>query len=254
MEIGEIISLPSPHTPEKCPFCPMPKPEPFTTYPGGQAASGTTLGKIMADPAMMEGGARPKNGESQRQGEPSAKPRPNPPLSHPDFNRPDGSLIVSGPYSYEAHHLIPGKEAMLKGEGSAAVMDGHRIEEWIIGGKGKIKADSGYSINNSDNGVWLPSAPENVKKLRGRDPATPWEREGHEDPHPAALTADEKSMLAFYAMESGAGQFHYGKHAISDESGSYPSYPAEVNRILSALYDRINLWSNECPLCGRSRR
>lgn len=57
-------------------------------------------------------------------------------------------------------------------------------------------------------------------------------------------------MIAFYAMGRGAGQFHYGKHAISDESGAYQSYPAEVNRILSELYDRINLWATECPQCG----
>ena len=250
MEIGEIISLPSPHTPDECPFCPMPKPESFTTYPGGRAASGTTLGKIMAEPDSIEGGARPKNGQPERQSKPAAKTKPAPPLSHPDFDRPDGSVIVSGPYSYEAHHLIPGKEKLLKGEGSSTVMDGHKIEEWIIGGKGKIKTDSGYSINNSDNGVWLPSAPENLKKLRGRPRTTPWEREDHESPHVAALTPAEKELIAFYAMERGAGQFHYGKHGISDESGACRSYPAEVSRILDDLYDRINLWSNACPLCG----
>jgi|SoiMethySBSTD1v2_1073268.scaffolds.fasta_scaffold167125_2 hypothetical protein len=253
MEINEIIAVPSPHTPDECPFCPKPKQEPFTTYPGGSAASGTKLGSIMADPPSMEGGARPKDGEANRQGKASPKPRPNPPLTHPDFDRPDGSVILSGPFSYEAHHLIPGKETMLKGEGSGTVMDGHKIEEWIIGGKGKITADSGYTINNSDNGVWLPSAPENLKKLRGRPRTTPWEREGHPKPHPAALTEDEKELLAFYAMEHGAGQFHYGKHAISDETGAYKSYPAEVNKILSELYDRINLWSNECPLCGKAK-
>jgi hypothetical protein len=81
------------------------------------------------------------------------------------------------------------------------------------------------------------SAPENLKKLRGRPRTTPWERENHPKPHPAALTTEEKEMIAFYAMERGAGQFHYGKHAISDETGAYQSYPAEVNRILNELYD-----------------
>src|SRR5262245_17768423 len=112
MEINEIIAVPSPHSSDQCPFCPKPKPEKFTTYPGGKAASGTKLGKIMKNPPSMEGGARPKDGQPNRQGNPSPKPYPNPQLVHPDFPRPDSTKILSGPYTYEAHHLIPGKEKM----------------------------------------------------------------------------------------------------------------------------------------------
>src|SRR3954470_2107757 len=108
MEMGEIISLPTPHAPEKCPFCPTPKDEDFTTYPGAKAL-GTTLDEIMTSPADLvtkQLKARPKDGGAERQAKPSAKPRPNPPLVHPKY----------GPYSYEAHHLIPGDQPLLKKE------------------------------------------------------------------------------------------------------------------------------------------
>lgn len=242
MDMGEIISMPSPHVPEKCPFCPMPKDEDFVSHPGAKAL-GTTLAEIMNNPAQLvpkQPGARPKDGGAERQAKPSAKPKPDPPLEHPTF----------GPYSYEAHHLIPGKQVLLKDESDETVMDGHPIEKWICKGL-NIKKDTGYSINNSDNGVWLPSAPEGVKKLKGRTPVRPWERENHPKPNPNALTEIEKNEIADFAMDKGAGQFHYGKHAISDDSGSYASYPKVVHRRLTELNDRITAWSKECPLCGK---
>ncbi|NMO19242.1 AHH domain-containing protein [Pyxidicoccus fallax] len=241
MEMGEIIAMPPPHIAEKCPFCPPPKDEDFVSHPGAKA-SGTTLAQIMVSPEDLvskQAGARPKDGGAERQAKPSAKPKPNPPLSHPTF----------GPYSYEAHHLIPGKQDLLKNEGDQKVLDGHPIEKWLCKGP-NIKKDTGYSINNSDNGVWLASAPESVKKLRGRSPARPWEREDHPSPHPNALTQAEKNEIADFAMES-AGQFHYGKHAITDEAGSAASYPKVVHTRLTQLNDRITAWSKECPLCGK---
>lgn len=241
MEMGEIISLPEPHVPEKCPFCPPPKDEDFTTYPGAKA-SGSTLGDIMKNPADLvskQEQARPKDGGPERQSKPSSKPRPDPPLAHPTF----------GPYSYEAHHLIPGKQPLLKKEGGQTVMKGHSIENWIRKGP-NIKKDTGYSINNSDNGVWLPSAPESVKKLRGRNPARPWEQEGHPEPHPNALTQAEKEEIADFAMAR-AGQFHYGQHAVNDDSGSCDSYPGTVEKRLTELDRRLWAWANECPLCGK---
>lgn len=242
MEIGEIIGLPSPHLPEKCPFCPTPKDEGFVTHPGKKAV-GTKLGQIMDDPTKLEGDARPKDGGADRQGKQDPKPKPNPPLSHPTF----------GPYSYEAHHLIPGSQKLLKpkGNGSVArVIDGHSIEQWICNGP-NIKKDSGYSINNADNGVWLPSPPEGVKKLPGRDPTRPWERENHPKPHHGALTQAEKDEIADFAMDKGAGQFHYGHHLITDEPGSCSSYPQVVHDRLTQLERRIKAWSKECPFCGK---
>ncbi|MBP1762757.1 MAG: hypothetical protein H6Q64_2299 [Firmicutes bacterium] len=243
LEINEIIAMASSHVSDKCPFCPVPKNEDFVSHPGAEAL-GTTLAEIMIDPAQLvpkQANARPKDGANERQAQPSKKPKPNPPLVHPIF----------GPYSYEAHHLIPGKQNLLKHEGDMeSVMDGHPIEKWICK-SANIKKDTGYSINNSDNGVWLVSAPEDVKKLRGRKPERPWEREDHPKPNPNALTQTEKDEIADFAMNRGAGQFHYGKHAIDDESGTYASYPKHVHKILSQLNDRITAWSKECPNCGK---
>ncbi|MCP3168088.1 AHH domain-containing protein [Myxococcus qinghaiensis] len=239
MEMGEVISQASAHDPEKCPFCPATKDEDFVSHPGAKA-TGTVLGKIMVAPDELpsqQGGARPKDGGEQRQAKSKAQPRPSPPLSHPEF----------GPYSYEAHHLIPGKQRLLKSEGDAKVMDGHSIERWIRKGKA-IKKDTGYSINNSDNGAWLASAPENVKKLRGRTPERPWERDAHPSPHPDALTQLEKNEIADFAMKT-EGQFHYGKHAITDEEGSAESYPNVVSKRLTELDNRIVAWSKVCSLC-----
>jgi len=242
MEIGEPLSPPDVHTPEKCPFCPPAKDEDFTTHPGS-AALGTTLAEIMVSPGQLvgkQGGARPKDGNPERQAIPSTKPKPNPPLMHPNY----------GAYSYEAHHLIPGKQDLLKSEGSEQVMHGHAIEKWICKGP-NIKKDTGYSINNSDNGVWLASAPVLVKKVRGYKPATPWEREDHPKPNPNALNQAQKNEIADYAMLHGAGQFHYGKHAINDDEGSAPSYPKVVQQRLTRLNEVLHAWANECPLCAK---
>jgi hypothetical protein len=48
-----------------------------------------------------------------------------------------------------------------------------------------------------------------------------------------------------------AGQFHYGKHAINDDSGSCASYPKTVEERLTALDRRLWAWARECPLCGK---
>lgn len=243
MDIGEIISAAAPHGAEnsECPFCPSPEGEDFTTYPG-RTALGTTLGEIMVEPTQLpskQSGCRPKDGNTNRQNAASSKERPNPPLSHPAF----------GAYSYEAHHLIPGKQKLLKKSGDQKVMDGHPIEKWICAGE-KIEGDTGYSINNSDNGAWLASAPESVKKLRGRKPTRPWERERHPKPHPDALTPEEKDEIAFYAMDHSAGQFHYGKHDVADDTGAHQTYPKTVSKLLTQLENRVSDWSQECPLCG----
>lgn len=242
MEVQEPVAPPgADHQSDKCPFCPLPKDEDFTTHPGAKAL-GTTLAAIMEDPSSLvskQSAARPKDGAAERQPTAETRSRPNPPLEHP----------VYGAYSYEAHHLIPGKQDLLKSEGASQVMNGHPIEDWIKK-SGKIKKDTGYSINNSDNGVWLASAPSSVKKTRGFKPATPWEREDHPNPNPNALTTAQKNEIADYAMTHGAGQFHYGKHAINDDEGSAPSYPKVVHERLTNLADNMLAWSKVCPLCA----
>ncbi len=56
-----------------------------------------------------------------------------------------------GAYSPEPHHLIPGNEAM----------KGHEIEKYLKkGGSSKVRADTGFNINDAQNGIWLPSIPD----------------------------------------------------------------------------------------------
>jgi hypothetical protein len=198
----------------------------------------------MADPTTLEskdGGCRPKKGDARQQQPSSEKHMPNPPLEHPTF----------GAYTYEAHHLIPGTEKVAP-KSTTAVMSGHPIEKWIVKGS-KIDNDSGYSINNSDNGVWLPSAPSACKKNRANPkPDRPWASEQKAKNNPAALSLDEKTEIASYAMNKGAGQFHYGQHKVLNEEGTHYTYSKEVKDRLSALEEFISDWSKVC-LCDEDQ-
>jgi hypothetical protein len=199
-----------------CPFCPMPKQEDFTTHPGEANNSGH-LESIMEDPDCLvgkQGGARPKDGKDQRQGKATEKPKPNPIFRNNKY----------GAYSSEAHHLISGNQAM----------KGHDIEKWIVGGS-LIKKDTGYSVNNSDNGEWLPSIPEDYKGGK-------W----------SPLSGDEKLAIATAPMRNGKGQFHKGPHNVVDKEdllGVHASYPKEVKRLLSDLVELLHAWVGACPIC-----
>jgi len=247
MEICEIIAPAATHegTDIECPFCPAPKEkkDEFTTYPGA-AKSESRLKDIMDDPLSLESkesGARPKKGEPNQQQPASAKHHPEQPLEHPIF----------GAYTYEAHHLIPGTEKVAP-KSATSVMSGHAIEKWIVKGD-KIDRDSGYSINNSDNGVWLPSAPKACKKNRANPkPDRPWASDAKAKKNPAALTPDEKTEIALYAMMKGKGQFHYGQHKVLDEEGKHYTYAKEVKDRLTALEDYVAQWSTVC-LCDEEQ-
>jgi hypothetical protein len=240
MDIGEIIAPPAMHTsadPE-CPFCPVEKKKPFKTFPGA-SKNEDALRDIMANPSVLpsrQASARPKTGAAEEQKASGAKVAPNPALQHPTY----------GAYTYEAHHLIPGTEKVSPGSSSAKVMDGHAIEKWIVKGE-KIDNDSGYSINNSDNGTWLPSPPATVKKNRANPkPATPWASEAKAKNNPAALTPNQKQEIADYAARH--GQFHYGQHKVLNEEGLHYTYPKEVQDRLTELEKRVAGWSQVC-LC-----
>lgn len=247
MEICEIIAPAVSHneTNNECPFCPPPEEneKKFTTY-AGIAKSENKLKDIMADPSILESkdsGARPKKGESNQQQPSSTKLQPVPPLEHPIFKA----------YTYEAHHLIPGKEKVAPNS-TTEVMNGHPIEKWIIEGD-KIDRDTGYSINNSDNGVWLPSAPLNCKKNRANPkPERPWASEAKAKNDPSALNLDEKNEVAIYAMNKGAGQFHYGQHKVLNEEGIHYTYAKEVKDRLTALEKEFAAWSLVC-LCDKEQ-
>jgi hypothetical protein len=168
--------------------------------------------------ASEQGNARPKEGNENQQSPSERRPRPYPIFSDP----------VHGDYSCEAHHLISGNQAM-KNE---------PIEEWLCKSKGKIVKDTGYSINNSDNGVWLPSIPDKYKSGE-------W----------GSKKYDEKYEIAKKAMDSNKGQFHKGPHDITDPEdpfGKYHiSYKDYLKKELQKLHDRIRLWASGCFLCEK---
>jgi hypothetical protein len=214
-QIGESVFLdPAGHNSAKppCPFCPADQ-DPYTTYAGAANDSGT-LGEVMANPDQLvskQPGVRPKQGKPRQQAKDKTKLKPKPICSIPPH----------GDYSCEAHHVIPGKQSM----------DGEDIEAWLKAGN-QVESDTGYSINNAGNGVWLVSIPEAYKGGK-------W---GKFDP-------DTKLAIAKLGMAK-QGQFHKGHHNIGDpedEDGEYHErYPKMVKSDLNDLYKLIEGWSLKC--------
>jgi hypothetical protein len=219
-ELGELVDAAVPHEENDedvpCPFCPRPVQEKFATYPGARNDS-AVLEAIMGDPDKLttrQANARPKNGADHRQSASDPKPKPAPIFSDEEY----------GAYSAEAHHLISGNQAM----------KGHEIEHWIVAGK-LVSMDTGYSINNADNGEWLPSIPEQYKGGK-------W----------SALSFADKLDIAGRPMAEGIGQFHKGPHNISDKDDPgelHTSYPTYVKGLLTDLFELIVGWSQACPVC-----
>ena len=123
---------------------------------------------------------------------------------------------------------------------------GQPIEKWILKSD-KSASDSGYTINNSDNGVWLPSIPTDHKKRKGYKPFVPWESVAKTKKNPSALQPDIKKQIAEYVMLKGEGQFHNGNHKIVDErQGPHYTYAMTVSERLSALEKFIREWDKAC--------
>src|SRR6266478_2657948 len=156
-----------------------------------------------------------------------------------------------GAYSPEPHHLIPGNEAM----------KGHEIEKYLKkGGSSKVRADTGFNINDAQNGIWLPSIPDAnrvcnwktiTRKVKGktmmkRVPApseknkTRW----------SALSEDEKDLISFAIMMQEKRQFHKGNHR---NRGKKPSqcYIEEAERLLNELLEFCLAFKDlECPVAN----
>ncbi len=231
MELNELIAPAVPHKGDnsKCPFCPIEKPPTYTTIPGDGNDS-TTLGDNM-DAGSVEGGTRPKKppkGRRKKQLE-----RPAPIGTHPDPN--------IGPYSSEPHHLISGKQALAhNGE--------HGFEDWIKA-SAKIEADTGYSVNNFDNGLWMPSVPENTKGIGGA-----WDKM-------------DRKAVAEYIMAKTKRQFHKGAHNIpetklvggvrvrvADDQRLHKQYDRYLIDMLKAMSGRMGEWAAVCGLCQDRRQ
>ena len=224
-EIGESVGLPfarqHERSSEHCPFCPEEKPpEPWTTYAGAKNHSGV-LRDLLVEPETLghrQPNARPKDGAKQRQRADRRAPQPT------------FKTRAHGEYSFEAHHLVSGKQALKRVRA---------MEQWIKKGA-KIDADTGYSVNNARNGVWLPSVPVSLQGGGfGR------------------LTDAEKFTIAGAVMADGHGQFHRGPHNVQPgedlEEKHHDSYDAWLRESLKVIADRIHDWSFRCALCATKR-
>jgi|JI9StandDraft_2_1071091.scaffolds.fasta_scaffold90653_2 hypothetical protein len=215
-ELGESVtlSLPGVHDAKTsaCPFCPEEPAANWTTFAGARNNS-RVLAEVLRDPSSLtnkQAGARPKRDEAHQQ--PKDKPSPYP---------------ESPTYTFEAHHLISGKQAL------KAVP---AMEDWITGSK--IDGDTGYSVNNGANGIWLPSVPKTLQKKGFGD-----------------LTQEQKFTIAVAAMDAHSGQFHKGPHNIqpseTDEDPHHDSYDSWLKAQLETIAERIRLWSLACPVCAK---
>lgn len=220
-ELGEIIAVAIGHDKpnDNCPFCPPPDDATYTTHPGKANHSGH-LESIMEDPGCLvskQSGARPQtsrvgdNGWKQEQRKPRARKKDE-----------------SKPYTFQAHHLISGNQAL----------KGQSMEKWITASSRNEK-DTGYSINCTGNGFWAPSVP---KKYVGK-----W------GPSKNVLDNDERQTAAEEVMEDFGAQVHIGPHNISDpddaKGDKHTSYDKYIKRQLKLLDDRIVAWKKECYAC-----
>ena len=237
-EVGEIIGVAVGHdtSNKECPFCPEEEIPDFTTK-AGLDNDGTTLGKNMNDPdgfaSTREKECRPKKKEDFYQDPPSKKRKkelkePTPICTHPDV----------GDISCEAHHLISGKQALAKN-------NEHDFEKWIQASqKNLIEKDTGYSVNNYDNGLWMPSVPEDTIGKAG------------------AWGKLDRQAVANWVMEETDIQFHKGGHSIPEkleingkmfripeDKRMHSRYDEYLIQTLKLMSERMVGWSNKCKLC-----
>jgi hypothetical protein len=143
--------------------------------------------------------------------------------------------------NYQAHHAISGNQCMA----------GHPIQIYITKVKptendqennsnnakldfSTVKSDTGYSINNPNNGVWLCSWPTQVEGQWPKD-------------------AEKQKSIAFEAMAATSHQWHLGGHSIEDPADPdqiyHEKYDDHVRSHLDDMVKKVRLWSDQCPFC-----
>ena len=224
-ELNELIANGCVHeSPSaKCPFCPPKARKGYKTYPGS-ANNSSKLADIMEDPSKLtslQGGARPQTGKEDSDGRPNEQSKPGP-------RKKDKTRT----YTFQAHHLISGKQAM----------QGEPIEDWIKA-SGKNEKATGYSINNTNNGFWAPSVP---KKYVGR-----WSAKKK------VLDDQERQDLAEEIMADFGAQIHIGPHNISDpddtKGDKHTSYDRYLKGKLQEICDRVAVYAAKC-LCESPKK
>jgi len=217
-ELLESFAMGVAHSPNdpKCPFCPKKKnDEHYKTYKG-QDNDGGKLGDVVNDAkkfaTSIEGDARPKDGKVGKDGR-----------QNQGFKDAEKLSKVQGKdvdWKFQCHHAISGNQC-LKGD---------PVEKFIIEGD-RVKYDTGYSVNNPQNGIWMPSYP--ADENWPSDPA-------------------KKFELAKVAMKKFKRQFHLGHHNISvDVDGidteTDDKYTDYVKGQLEDCRVVISQWEAHCP-------
>jgi hypothetical protein len=217
-ELLESFMMGEVHSGEpKCPFCPAKKNEEhYRTYKGVDNDGGK-LGDLVNESkkfaTSIEADARPKNGDRGKDG------RPNQSL----IDKAEPLKNVKGAdldWKFQAHHAIPGNQCLANDP----------VEKFITASD-IVKYDTGYSVNNPENGIWLPSFPEDEN----------W------PDRPA-----EKFAMAKIAMNKFQRQFHLGHHHIKTvdvdgiDTATDARYTDYVKGLLKDLHGVLFKWL-VCP-------
>lgn len=224
MELGEASAVAQEvvHEPgnSACPFCPKEATQDWKTHIG-DATKSTVLRVLLEKPHRLpevQSKARPKQ-KHQYEKERRATPE------HKAF-------------TFAAHHLISGKQVLAKAPSMVA---------WISkdAEDSRVSADSGYSVNNAANGIWLPSIPH--KAIVGR-----WTDLEDKDQLKWAI----KGMNV--RLDDGVGpavdyrQFHVGNHHVEtpedDDDRHYAVYDTYLIDVLNSMANRIGEWNGKCKL------
>ena len=217
------ITPPPMHTKDnaECPFCPGVKEQEYKTYSGKDNKSGQLINWMARPASIVQENARPLFSIPNVQ----LEPQPKVCRTHSgDLYNPGDPTIVWN--NHEAHHAISGKQCM----------QDHDIEKFILKEHGEIKADTGYSINNPNNGIWLPSWP----KSKGE-----W---------PGVSQSGKCESIAFAAMTAYSRQWHLGNHSVGDKNDPdqkmHKKYDAYIKEHLDELCKNVTLWAANCPCCN----
>ena len=217
-ELLEPVMMGVPHTPGKCPFCPKEdNTQHYRTYKG-EDNDGGRLGNHVDEPTKFgtssEANARPKDGGTGKDGR----------QNQSFIDTSDETLAkVKGSdkdWKFQCHHAISGNQCL----------KGHPVEKFIAAGD-KVKYDTGYSVNNPQQGIWMPSFPSGDN----------WPTD------PAA-----KFELAKEAMAKFGRQFHLGHHNIKLDADKIDlltdkMYVEYVKDQLKQLNIVLLDWDANCP-------
>ena len=214
-----------------CPFCPGEEVKHDRITYGGEKNDSKYLRWNMADPSYAREEKKEPKTLEKNNGYPGAIKSP---VLNSRYKKKDsvkGKIAFKhdkhGIYGYEAHHCISGNE-ILKDVWNEGILEGTGLDRIITNADKLYKGQTGYTINNAKNGVYLPSYP---RKYSGK-----WE----------PMDDEVKYQIMKLAMEEGEGQAHIGCHT-GHENTAGQDYPTIIKEELTAIKDRILSKKEECP-------